>query len=306
MAHLAYYQEQAEELAKLLENPPELKMPQMPASVLMQQTVAVKQLSAAEVAALPSERQINVVREELIRLMPELTKQEATANAQRLAANPQIQREIELLNQGKIAHEAFERAVAQGMGVRVQSLPIRQQFIESIHQEIDAVRENMAASSEEAAKGFAGLIGGRRAQAAVEAVWETGRGIACLAEGVMAADPAAIVAAALHFEAAAQYALVAGSGSGGHSASSPGSSAGGGSGSGSRSGSGSGSHSGSGSGSGGGASMPGAGTTIHMHIQGMVSADTMQQFFAQANDLVKGGQLVVNSTTALYKGATLG
>jgi len=62
-------------------------------------------------------------------------------------------------------------------------------------------------------KGLAGLVAGRKAQAGVEAVWETARGIALLAEGTWPPNPAAIMAAGLHFEAAAQYALLAGTGS---------------------------------------------------------------------------------------------
>jgi len=62
-------------------------------------------------------------------------------------------------------------------------------------------------------QGLVGLIAGRKAQAGVEAVWETARGIALLAEGTWPPNPAAIVAAGLHFEAAAQYALLAGTAS---------------------------------------------------------------------------------------------
>ena len=50
----------------------------------------------------------------------------------------------------------------------------------------------------------------------------TARGVALLAEGTWPPNPAAIVAAGLHFEAAAQYALLAGTGSHRHSASSSG------------------------------------------------------------------------------------
>jgi hypothetical protein len=66
--------------------------------------------------------------------------------------------------------------------------------------------------------GLAGLVAGRKAQAGVEAIWETARGIALLAEGTWPPNPAAIMAAGLHFEAAAQYALLAGTGSHRHSA----------------------------------------------------------------------------------------
>lgn len=69
--------------------------------------------------------------------------------------------------------------------------------------------------NEQALAGLAGLIGGRRAQAGVEAGWEIARGIALLAEGAWPPNPAAIMAAGLHFEAGAQYALLSRSGAGG-------------------------------------------------------------------------------------------
>jgi len=81
-----------------------------------------------------------------------------------------------------------------------------------------ALRSQTAAGAELLIGGLAGLVAGRKAQAGVEAVWETARGIALLAEGTWPPNPAAIVAAGLHFEAAAQYALLAGTGSRPHSA----------------------------------------------------------------------------------------
>ncbi|MGA3169007.1 MAG: hypothetical protein ABSF14_23140 [Terriglobia bacterium] len=81
-----------------------------------------------------------------------------------------------------------------------------------------ALRTQTSAGIELASKGLVGLIAGRKAQAGMEAVWETARGIALLAEGTWPPNPAAIVAAGLHFEAAAQYALLAGTGSRPHSA----------------------------------------------------------------------------------------
>lgn len=76
-----------------------------------------------------------------------------------------------------------------------------------------AIRTQTTAGVELLAQGLVGLIAGRKAQAAVEAIWETARGIALLAEGTWPPNPAAIIAAGLHFEAAAQYALIAGTGS---------------------------------------------------------------------------------------------
>jgi hypothetical protein len=81
-----------------------------------------------------------------------------------------------------------------------------------------ALRAQTAAGAELVTSGLAGLVAGRKAQAGVEAVWETARGIALLAEGTWPPNPAAIMAAGLHFEAAAQYALLAGTGSHRHSA----------------------------------------------------------------------------------------
>ena len=80
-----------------------------------------------------------------------------------------------------------------------------------------ALRSQTAVGAELLTKGLVGLIAGRKAQAGVEAVWETARGIALLAEGSWPPNPAAIMAAGLHFEAAAQYALLAGTGSHRHS-----------------------------------------------------------------------------------------
>jgi hypothetical protein len=81
-----------------------------------------------------------------------------------------------------------------------------------------ALRSQSAVGAELVGKGLAGLVAGRKAQAGVEAVWETARGIALLAEGTWPPNPAAIMAAGLHFEAAAQYAVLAGTGSHRHSA----------------------------------------------------------------------------------------
>ena len=85
-----------------------------------------------------------------------------------------------------------------------------------------ALRSQTAAGAELMSSGLAGLLAGRKAQAGVEAIWETARGIALLAEGTWPPNPAAIIAAGLHFEAAAQYALLAGTGSHRRSASSAG------------------------------------------------------------------------------------
>jgi hypothetical protein len=101
--------------------------------------------------------------------------------------------------------------VAQTEAVQKASVVFRA-HAEAAH--LAAVAESyMTDVAEQFATGLAALIGGRRAQAGVEAVWETARGIALLAEGAWPPNPAAIFAAGIHFEAAAQYAMLAGTSS---------------------------------------------------------------------------------------------
>ena len=85
-----------------------------------------------------------------------------------------------------------------------------------------ALRSQTAAGAEMVTAGLTGLVASRKAQAGIEAVWETARGIALLAEGTWPPNPAAIMAAGLHFEAAAEYALLAGTSSQRHGAGSAG------------------------------------------------------------------------------------
>jgi hypothetical protein len=149
-----------------------------------------------------------------------------------------------------------------------------------------AMESDTAASAEGLAKSLAGLVAGRRAQAGVEAVWETARGIACLAEGAWPPNPAAIIAAGLHFEAAAEYALMAGSGGHRGSARAAGAAA-----------SGAGSSASAqgvervGGGSSGGGSGRDSGQTI-VQIQGRLSANGAQQMAAW---------LGMGSAVGLYK-----
>ena len=87
------------------------------------------------------------------------------------------------------------------------------QWVVGLQAEIQAVQGDLMGNVQAFTTGLAGLIAGRKAQAGVEAIWETARGIALLAEGTWPPNPAALIAAGMHFEAAAQYALLAGSGS---------------------------------------------------------------------------------------------
>jgi hypothetical protein len=119
----------------------------------------------------------------------------------------------------KQMHEAFRELGPELTTATAQT----EQHTNAVQRATLALRVQSAAGLEFLGKGLVGLIAGRKAQAGMEAVWETARGIALLAEGTWPPNPAAIVAAGLHFEAAAQYALLAGSGGNRHSAATGGS-----------------------------------------------------------------------------------
>jgi len=118
----------------------------------------------------------------------------------------------EVLKATKAQQEAlvvFSRMHTQSQTATAQT----DQHTNALERSTLALRGQTAAGAEMVSAGLAGLLAGRKAQAGVEAVWETARGIALLAEGTWPPNPAAIMAAGLHFEAAAQYALLAGTGS---------------------------------------------------------------------------------------------
>jgi len=106
-------------------------------------------------------------------------------------------------------HEAFQALAPEITLTTAQT----DQHADALERSTLALRSQSAAGAELVGKGLAGLVAGRKAQAGVEAIWETARGVALLAEGTWPPNPAAIMAAGLHFEAAAQYALLAGTGS---------------------------------------------------------------------------------------------
>jgi hypothetical protein len=130
-------------------------------------------------------------------------QQDAVAVFSRL--HTQSQMAVEPLRQ---MHEAF-RALAPEITTTTAQTDLQ---ANAVDRATLALRSQSAVGVELLGKGLAGLIAGRKAQAGVEAVWETARGIALLAEGTWPPNPAAIIAAGLHFEAAAEYALLAGSG----------------------------------------------------------------------------------------------
>jgi hypothetical protein len=144
--------------------------------------------------------------DEMLRQLREHSKRlaEEWANAHPLAAN--------------IAADLRSMGIeARGLSVAQMELTaVTGQFTRAAKEEVMAVQKDIAASATQLTAGVASLIGGRRAQAGVEAVWEVARGIGCLAEGTWPPNPAAIIAAGLHFESAAEYAILAGKSSARH------------------------------------------------------------------------------------------
>ncbi len=94
--------------------------------------------------------------------------------------------------------------------VRQASILISQEMTDTAKHEVEEVSKHLLASTQQLAGSVAGLIAGRRAAAAVEVPFEIAEGIKCLAIGAWPPNPAAYVAAGLHFEAAAAYAKIAG------------------------------------------------------------------------------------------------
>jgi hypothetical protein len=111
-------------------------------------------------------------------------------------------------------------------------------------------------------------------------------------------DVDALLASVQYGLAAEEMFKVAGGGGGGSKAS-RGGAAGGSQSSYGRGGGGGGKGSSGSSGGGGGAVTPGSGTTVHMHIQGLISPDNLAQVMTQMTQLAKGGQATLIATGAM-------
>jgi hypothetical protein len=173
-------------------------------------------------------------------------------------------------------------------------------FTKGIQEQTQAISQNQAAYAAQLAEGLAGLIGGQKAAAIFKAGYEIAEGIACLASGTWPPNPPAIIAAGLHFEAAAQYAMMGGGGGGGRRSASASS--------GNQSDYGRGGGS-SGAGSGGpGQPGSGRGPTIILNQYGPVVgtwADAGKAMANVLNQLTQTGQCKLISTSALTNGPKL-
>jgi hypothetical protein len=176
-----------------------------------------QQLTAAQRAALPTLREEQLIYREITNLFPDMEQGEAKLKAQELARNATVRQLVENTKQHKVAQKELNEVIYESIAGGKLYGTILDQLRDASIKETDAVKQNTLASIQELSTGLAGLIAGRKGQAAVEAIWEGARGIACLAEGTWPPNPAAIMAAAKHFEAAAQYGILGGGGGGSQS-----------------------------------------------------------------------------------------
>jgi len=191
-----------------------LQLLQATTAAMSQHTAEVQKSAQAQQAALATMR---LYDQELRIITPQV--QTLSTNLGRTHTQSQL-----ALVPMREMHETFRLLGPEISAVTAQT----DQHTNAAQRAAAALQSQSAAGAQLLGTGLVGLIAGRKAMAATEAVWETARGIALLAEGTWPPNPAAIVAAGLHFEAAAQYALLAGTGSRGHSGSATGGAASGG------------------------------------------------------------------------------
>ena len=210
--------------------------------------------------------------------------------------------EIQVLTVDDTTTRHLSAAYSEYLLVKQGATNVSRSFTEAIRAEVQATNDDMLGGVQSLTEGLVGLIGGQKAAAVFKAGYEVAEGIAALASGTWPPNPAAIIAAGLHFEAAAQYAKMGGGGDSGRRG------GGGGGGGGGGISSQYGHDNGGGAGSRGsrGATTPGSGTTIHMHIAGVISSDNLGQVMAQMSALTRSGQATLDSTNALYNGPKLG
>jgi hypothetical protein len=285
---------------------PTLAIP--PLAPLMAYTDGFKQLTAAQVAALPTEREIRTIHQDLAKLFPNMTQEEVDAKTAELARNTGLLQLIvqsaELTKGTKLYRQEMQQVIQtirQLSGVEDplvekmrEMLVTQQQVNQGMLQMADATMkagfaaamygESIGRAMEKAAKAALASIA---EQAGVNALNALAYGAWYLAQAIFGfGDPNAAAAAGLAFEAAAEWGAIAGV-AGAAAAAMP--SGGGGAGSSRGAAAGAGRGAGGGQaiergGAGGGSNGGGRGgysqTTIH--IDGVISPDNMAQVFTQA------------------------
>ncbi len=258
------------------------------------QIAAQARLTAAQQAALPTEREISIVKEKLAHLYPMLTNAQLKDAATTEARAAGIKREIALYGQQADITKKLTNYMREKYNV--QEISTRQQL--TFNQAVMMGNQGIFAGAAGIAQATAGILETlklKKAYAVVMTVYEAAKGFEDLADYNF-------WGAAQAFASSAMYAKVAGT----HTPKSSGSAGGGG---GSRSSGGGGGRSGVGGPASlvaaGGSSSGGGGTHTIVNVQGMISPDTMAKVMPQiAAGLNQGTQagsitLASSSSTAI-------
>ena len=123
--------------------------------------------------------------------------------------------EIQVLTVDDTTTRHLSAAYSEYLLVKQGATNVSRSFTEAIRAEVQATNDDMLGGVQSLTEGLVGLIGGQKAAAVFKAGYEVAEGIAALASGTWPPNPAAIIAAGLHFEAAAQYAKMGGGGDSG-------------------------------------------------------------------------------------------
>jgi hypothetical protein len=183
------------------------------------------------------------------------------------------------------------------IGITQDLRKVEDAFSEAMKGDFSAL-ESMTQSVGQIGEQFAQAIGGTKAAAAVKGAYDAALAIEYMAQFIASygTDVDALLASVQYGLAAEEMFKVAGGGGGskasrgggaGGSQSTYGRSGGGGRG---------------GSGGSGGEGVPGgggAGTTFHMHIEGLISPDNLAQVMTQMTQLAKGGQATLGASYAM-------
>jgi len=258
-------------------------------------TNATKTLTAAERAALPSLHEIQIVRQNLTKLFPQMSSEELRQKALELAHRSVIQGLINDTRNLRQARQQLLETIYQMATGEKYAMSISEQWRAALDAEEEAVRRDTVAAIENIATGIAGLIAGRRAQAAVEGAFSAAKAIQEWARFIASwgRDVAAGLAAAKYTVAAIEFFKIAGT----HEGAGGGGAAG---------------YAGAGMGGYGGESRaymvprgaPAAGaaggTTINITVQGgVVGARDLAQFVGQISQNVQRGTIRLISSSTL-------
>jgi hypothetical protein len=204
---------------------------------------SVKQLTAAQRAALPTDEQIKKVYEDLLKLRPNLTLAEAKALAQQLAAVPAIaavtretgnQKTVteqltaailkQLMAEGKLTEQhAKQVAAANGVDLENKKLIVGLQQLKEVEEAFgrsakDGLQAILAETEalQEIGEEVGALVKSRKIQAEIEGSFDAAKAIEELAIFIASkgTDTSALLASVKYSLASAEYFKVAGSGSG--------------------------------------------------------------------------------------------